>query len=175
MVPPADNLDPARPAGQGGFTLPEVALTLVIVGVGILGVVRLLAACTQQNRAAADATTAMFLANNVQEAMADLPFSDPSGSDTFGLEEGGQPLDAWDDIDDFNGYTAFPPMDGTRQTLAGMNRFSQRITVQRVDPQKLSLNAAGTDAARVTVRVFRHKSDGTVAELSRLTWVRVRT
>jgi Tfp pilus assembly protein PilV len=148
---------------------------MVIVGVGILATVQLLAACTQQNRAAADATTAMFLANNLQEAMADLPFSDPSGSATFGLEETGQPLIVWDDIDDFHGFLASPPVDGTRQPIAEMGRFSQRVTVQRVDPQKLSLDAAGTDAARVTVRVFRRSPDGTVAELSRLSWVRMRT
>ncbi len=117
-----------------GFTLVEVGLTMVIVGTGILAVVQLFAACTKQTREAADTTTAMFLANNVQEAIASLPFSDPSGSATFGLEETGQPIVLWDDIDDFNGYSATPPIDANRAPIANLGRFTQEITVQRVDP-----------------------------------------
>jgi prepilin-type N-terminal cleavage/methylation domain-containing protein len=174
MKPPPANPPAPAPASRRGFTLTEVSLTILIVGMSILGVVQLLAACTVQNRAAANATTAMFLGNNVQEAMADLPFADPSGSATFGLEEAGQPLVVWDDVDDFNGHTASPPMDATRRDIAELSNFRQQVTVQRVDPQKLSLDAAGTDAARVTVSVQQRGADGSWTELHRLTWVRVR-
>ena len=95
--------------------MPPIPLLVFVVGMGSLGAeiaaVRLLAACTQQNREAADMTTAMFLANNVQEAVSGLSFSDPSGSATFGLEETGQPVSLWDDVDDFDGYVASPPID----------------------------------------------------------------
>src|SRR5687768_17326410 len=87
-----------RRLDRGGYTLIETALATVIVGFGILAGLRLFAACTAQSREAAERTTAMFLASNVQEAMADLPFSDPSGSPTFGLEETGQPVRLWDDV-----------------------------------------------------------------------------
>lgn len=178
MIPPPGHPSAAAPARAArtrrGFTLPEVSLTILIVGMSILGVVQLLAACTVQNREAANVTTAMFLANNVQEAMADLPFSDPSGSATFGLEEDGQPIVVWDDVDDFNAHTASPPIDATRRNLPQLSDFRQRITVQRVDPHKLSLDAAGTDAARVIALVEKQGNDGSWRELHRLTWVRVR-
>jgi prepilin-type N-terminal cleavage/methylation domain-containing protein len=163
-----------RQSRSHGFTLIEVALTTVIVGTGILAGVQLLAACSQQNRAAAQATTAMLLANNVQEAIAHLPFSDPSGSTTFGLEEAGQPMTLWDDVDDFNGRTFSPPIDAALQPIPDLAKFSQQITVQRCDPQRLTLNAAGADAARVTVRVLFTRRDGTQEEIHQLTWVRVR-
>jgi prepilin-type N-terminal cleavage/methylation domain-containing protein len=157
-----------------GFTLIEAAMTAVIVGVGVLAAVELMAACSQQNRAAAESTTAMLLANNVQEAVAHLPFSDPSGSTTFGLEETGQPVSLWDDVDDFDGKTFCPPLDAGLLPLPDLAKYSQEITVKRCDPQKLTLDAAGADAARVTVRVLFTNRDGTKQELHRLTWVRVR-
>ena len=149
-------------------------MTTVIVGTGVLAAVQLMAVCSQQNRAAAASTNAMLLANNVQEAIASLPFSDPSGSTTFGLEETGQPVTLWDDIDDFDGKTFNPPLDAGLLPLPNMDKYSQEITVKRCDPQKLKLDAAGADAARVTVRVLFTHRDGTKEELHRLTWVRVR-
>lgn len=159
---------------QGGFTLIEAALTMVIVGTGVLAAVELTAACSRQNRGASQMTTAMLLANNVQEAVAHLAFSDPDGSNTFGLEETGQPVSVWDDVDDFNGRTFSPPVDANLQPIPSLSRFSQEITVTRSDPQKLSLAAAGADAARVTVRVIYARPDGTKEELHRLSWLRMR-
>jgi hypothetical protein len=172
-------LSVARPCPRlrrrgGGFTLAEVALTTVIVGTGILGLVELMAVCTRNNREASDSTTAMYLANNLQEAVAHLPFADPSGSATFGLEEAGQPAAVWDDVDDFNGFVASPPLDAALYPIPALANFRQEVTVQRVDPQRLTLVAAGTDAARVTVRVVYRNRDGSDTELHRLTWVRMR-
>jgi hypothetical protein len=149
-------------------------MTTVIVGTGILGAVQLMAVCTRQNRAASQSTTAMLLANNIQEAVAHLAFSDPDGAPTFGLEETGTAAKSWDDIDDFNGVTFSPPMTATLDPIPDLDRFTQEIAVKRCDPQKLTLDAAGADAARVTVRIWFKLPDGTKEEVHRLTWVRVR-
>ena len=148
QVASTSRLSATRAGKRRGFTLAEVALTTVIVGTGILAVVELMAVCTQQNREASDSTTAMYLANNVQEAIAHLPFSDPSGSATFGLEEAGQPSAVWDDVDDFNGFVASPPIDAALNPITALANFRQEVTVQRVDPQRMTIVAAGTDAAR---------------------------
>jgi Tfp pilus assembly protein PilV len=147
---------------------------MVIVGTGVLAAVELTAACSRQNRTAAEMTSAMLLANNIQEAVAHLAFSDPDGSNTFGLEETGQPVSVWDDVDDFNGKTFSPPVDANLQPIPALSRYSQEITVTRCDPQKLSLSAAGADAARVTVRVLYAQPDGSQEEVHRLSWLRMR-
>jgi hypothetical protein len=147
---------------------------MIIVGTGVLAAVELTAACSRQNVAASGMTTATLLANNIQEAIAHLAFSNPDGSNTFGLEEIGQPVSNWNDVDDFNGRTFSPPVDANLQPVAELDRYSQEITVTRCDPQKLSMAAAGADAARVTVRVVYTRSDGTREELHRLSWLRMR-
>ena len=90
-------------------------MATVIVGVGILATMSLFAACTQQNLTATRMTTAMELATNIQEAMANLAFADPiTGKTTFG-PEGGEKLSSFDDVDDFDGQTITPPIDALRR------------------------------------------------------------
>jgi hypothetical protein len=151
----------------------EAGLAVVILGTGILATVQLFAECTRQNNVAGDMTTAMFLANNVQEAMTGLPFSDPSGSGA-GLEEAGQPATLWDDLDDFNAYTAKPPIDAARAPLTDLANYSQVVTVTRVNPSQLSSAVAGGDAARVTVRVLYQPPGKPAGEVHRISWVRLR-
>jgi hypothetical protein len=162
---------------NGGFTLLEAALTTIIVGTGIVATMQLFAVCTLQNRSASHMTTAMFLANNIQETMADLPFSDPSGVG-FGLEEGGQPVSAYDDIDDFDAWDSADlagPIDASRSAMAELAQYEQRVAVDLVDPNRLSLDAAGTDAAKVTVRVmYRRTPESDAEEVHRISWIRVR-
>src|SRR5262245_53309678 len=105
---------PRRP---NAFTLIEVSLAMVIVGVGILAMMQLLAVCTTQNRAGAEITTATLLAENIRETMAGLPLTDPIfGHGTFGAESG-QSLAGFDDVDDFDGQTFNPPIDAFRQPV----------------------------------------------------------
>jgi len=153
-----------------GFTLIEASLAVTIVGTALLAVMQLFGVCTQQNRMGSSMTTALYLANNIQEAMADLPFNDPiSGKTTFGFETG-ETLASFDDVDDFNGFASTPPINSQRSAVAELSHYQQIVQVQAVDPNRLTLVATGTDAVRVTVRILH---DG--AEVYRTQWVRMRT
>jgi prepilin-type N-terminal cleavage/methylation domain-containing protein len=158
-----------------GFTLIEAALTIVIVGVGIVSIFELFASMTRQNVAAARATSAMFLANNVQEMMADLPFNDPSGAG-FGTEESGG-VKSFDDVDDFNGWNSNPgsPVDSLRNELPELKNFAQRVTVTHVSVDAPTSSQIGTEAARVTVRVFHGwTANDPGQELYKMSWIAMR-
>ena len=164
-----------RRARRRGFTLFEAALATVIVGLGVLGVMQLLAVTTAQNRGGNQLTTAMYLAQCIQEAMADLPFNDPSGAG-FGLEEQGGLL-TWNDIDDFHGFTTLgsSPIDARRQPLTGLDQYAQHVTVVEVSPNNLALALPGADAKRVTVVItYRRLPTDTPAEVYRTSWIRTR-
>lgn len=154
----------------------EVALTIVIVGVGIVSTFELFASLTRQNAAASRMTTAMFLANNIQEMMADLPFSDPSGSG-FGTEEAAAGVMAFDDVDDFDNWKSDPgaPISGQRVAIPELSNFAQRVTVTHVSVDAPTSNQIGTEAQRVTVRVYYGPTaDGPGAELYKLSWIVMR-
>lgn len=158
-----------------GFTLIEAALTIVIVGVGIVSTFELFASLTRQNAASARATTALFLANNVQEMLADLPFNDTSGAG-FGREETND-VKTFDDIDDFHGWNSDPgaPIDSLRNELADLKQYSQRVTVAHVSVDAPTSSQIGTEAARVTVRIFYGWTPTDPGlELYKLSWVAMR-
>lgn len=165
---------PRRP---NAFTLIEVSLAMVIVGVGIMAMMQLLAICTTQNRAGAEITIATLLAENVRETMAGLPLSDPIfGHATFGAESG-QSLAGYDDIDDFDGVTLNPPIDAFRQPVTELSHYTQIVSVSPVQPAQLSTavsKSTYTGAVRVRVRVmFRSDDSQPLEEVHQASWIRV--
>src|SRR4051794_6399136 len=60
---------PSRPLCRRGFTLIEAAIVTAIVGIGIVGVLELLCAGSMANMNSAQLTTAVYLANNIDEML----------------------------------------------------------------------------------------------------------
>lgn len=155
----------------------EAALTTIIVGVGIAASMSLFGACSMQNISASQSTTAMMLAGNIQEAMANLSFADPiTGTMTFG-PEGGETLASFDDVDDFDGQNLSPPIDSTRATIPDLSQYSQLISVTPVDPNNLTTTLPKTTTTRTAVRVqvrimFQLTPDSSAQELYRMDWVK---
>jgi type II secretory pathway pseudopilin PulG len=166
-----------RTRRRRGFTLVEAALTTVIVGLGVLATMSLFAACSQENMSASEMTTAMELATNIQEAMANMAFADPiKGTTNFGPETG-ETLSSYNDVDDFDGKTINPPIDSLRNSIPTMSQYSQVIAVDPVDPNQMSVTLPKTitnrTAVRVTVRILYTKvTGGGSEEVYRTTWVR---
>jgi prepilin-type N-terminal cleavage/methylation domain-containing protein len=167
-----------------GFTLIEASLATVIIGVGVLSMMQLFTACTRQNVAASNMTTAMLLAENIQETMAGVSFSDPAYGKTYFGPEPGQTLPSYDDIDDFDGKTFNPPIDSTRTAIPSLSQYSQVISVWPVYANQLSANSntaspdisqtTYTGAARVTVRILHAQNPAeTPTEVYRTSWIRV--
>jgi Tfp pilus assembly protein PilV len=179
MFRPTHNLRRTR-----GFTLIEASLATAIIGLGVLSMMELFAACTRQNGAAANLTTAMMLAENIQETMAGLSFSDPAYGKTYFGAEPGQTLGSFDDVDDFDRQTFTPPIDSTRAKITALSNYSQVVSVWPVWPNQLSANSDPaapnflqtnyTGAARVNVRILSKRGGvGTATEVYRTSWIRV--
>jgi len=166
-----------------GFTLIEASLATAIVGFGVMSMMQLFYAATRQNIVGSNVTTAMLLANNVQEAMANLTFNDPvTGRATFGRESGETTATQFDDIDDFDGVTFSPPVDSLLNELPDVSRFAQVVSVVPVYTNKLNSNngltleipkSTYTGAARVTVRIVHVADEATTGEIFRTSWIRV--
>ena len=122
-----------------GFTLIEAALVTVIIGVGVMGMLQLLAAGTMSNASNAELTTATNLAANVREATLRTSYDDI--------------------ITTFRNQTFSPPVDARLTAISGLDNWSQQVQVQYVDPFLLTLNVPDTQpekTARVTVTVNHH-------------------
>jgi hypothetical protein len=152
-------------------------MTTAIVGFGIMATMSLFAACAVQNATATHMSVAMMLANNVQEAMANLAFSDPiMGKSTFGAE-GGETLTNFDDVDDFDGQNFNPPIDGLRARVNDMSQYTQIVSVDPIDPNQLTLTLPKTITNRTVVRIrtrimYRRSPAEPQEEIYRTDWVR---
>lgn len=152
-----------KPRTRAGFTLLETALTLVILGVGVLAMVEAQSAFIQSNLWSSHAASGNFLAQEVREFTRSMSRHDPvRGLDednayAFGPEPGELTVDDLDDLDDLDGMRfgfggnmegpinaigeVIPEIniDGTINLDADgfpepMNGWAQTITVEKVEP-----------------------------------------
>jgi hypothetical protein len=161
-------------------------MVTVIVGVGVLAMLQLLAAGTVSNSDSAELTTAMTLANNIRELSLGLPLYDPqqdpsvaprvwnSKEASLALYDNVTDLDGavdtWNQpTDPATGYQKFsPPVDGTRQAIAGLGNWAQYVKVETVNPWNLHTvlpHDPDAEAARITVKVTRDE-----VEVYRTSW-----
>ncbi|TKJ34981.1 MAG: hypothetical protein CEE38_16100 [Planctomycetes bacterium B3_Pla] len=154
-----------------GFSLIEVLIAVVLVGIAIASLVASNIAFTKANAAGTELSTAEFLIEQIRELTTLLPVIDPeTGDDIFGPETG-ETLADYDDLDDFSGASFSPPIGADRIGLSGSAAYSQQVAVENVSASdfELVVGAHTSDFVRVTVKVFLN-----AREISSASWLRAR-
>ena len=156
---------------KNGFSIIEVLIAIMLVGLAIASLVAANSAFTKANGAGVDLSTSEFLLEQIKELTALLPVVDPNtGITTFGPETG-EALADYDDLDDFDDATFSPPIDTQRNTLNNFDTFSQQITVENVNPSDFEdvVTDHSTNFVRVTAKVFQGST-----EIISASWLRAR-
>jgi prepilin-type N-terminal cleavage/methylation domain-containing protein len=156
---------------SSGFTLIEVLIAVMLVGLAIAALMAANTALTNANGAGTDLSTAEFLISEIAELTALLPVVDPeNGTSTFGPETG-EALANYDDLDDFNGSVFSPPISSERNVINSASGFSQQITVNNVSASNFEQVVGNhtSDFVRITVRIFLN-----AREISSESWLRAR-
>ncbi|MBN1804196.1 MAG: prepilin-type N-terminal cleavage/methylation domain-containing protein [Sedimentisphaerales bacterium] len=156
---------------RDGFTLIEVLIAIMLIGVGILSLISANGAFTQANEAGIELSTAEFLIEQIRELTAVLPVIDPqSGTTTFG-PEASETLAVYDDLDDLNNANFSPPINVDRNVLNDLGAYTQQITVENVSPSNFEQVVAnhGSPFVRITAKVFFNAT-----EISSVRWLRCR-
>jgi hypothetical protein len=121
-------------------------LATIIVGVAFVAVLQLIATGTVVNVDAAELTTGVNLARNVRELALQTPYAQLSTR--------------------FNGATLQPPQDSRGVTLVGLDEWQQAITVQPVDPERLTANVVDSTPAAVRMTVNVRQNGESVCSLT---------
>lgn len=124
-----------------GFTLIEAAIVTAVVGIGVVSMVQLFAAGSMANLESTQLTTAVFLANNVNEMLQGKTYSTLKST-----------------YDNAN-YT--PAIDANGTSITGFSDWKQSISVKYVDRNRLTLVVPDTQVeptSRVTVTISHHNS-----------------
>jgi len=160
----------SRAIAANGFTLAEILVAVVIIGIAIAALVGANGAFTQVNGAAVDLSTAEFLIEEIRELTTALPVIDPdTGTDTFGPESGETTVADYDDLDDFDNAGFCPPVDVTGDPLTDFGSFTQQITVEYVKPSSLEEleDNPPSDFIRITVVIVQNNRP-----VSSASWIR---
>jgi len=134
----------------GGFSLIEVLIAAVLIGLAIAALLGASRSFTIANASGADLSTAEFLIEQIRERSALLSFDDLNGLAS------GSPFS--------------PPISADGNVLNDFADFTQQVTVQKVDKANFEQVVAGpSDFVRVTVRVLLNSR-----EISSVRWIRAR-
>jgi len=159
---------------KSGFTLIEVLIAILLIGMAVVSLVAANGAFTKANGAGTDLSTAEFLIEQIRELTMLLPVVDPetpeSGVDVFGPEPD-ETLVTYDDLNDFDGLTFSPPIDVDRNVLGNFTAFHQVVTVENVNASNFEQIVAdhASSFVRVSVSVFLNSK-----EISSTSWLRAR-
>ena len=136
----------SRAPAPNGFTLAEILVAVVIIGIAIAALVGANGAFTQVNGAAVDLSTAEFLIEEIRELTT---------------------MSAYDDLYDFD--TSFcPPVDVSGTELTDFSSFTQQVTVEYVDPSSLETTVPDDrDFIRITTTIVQNNRP-----ISSASWIR---
>ena len=161
-----------------GFSLIEVLIATVLVGMAIAALVAANGSFSMANVAGADLSTAEFLIEQIRELTTMLPVADPDTTawTNVGLETGESftDMNTFDDVDDwhnFNSASLGGPINAQRTVLTNLAAFSQQVTVQKINPSNFDqLDTTGnSNFIRITVSIFENGRPVTAAS-----WIRAR-
>lgn len=145
-----------------GFTLTEILVSIIVIGMGILALLASAASSTKINDSGKKLTTASFLAQEIREWTIKLPFSDQDAGDQDNPPgpDGSDPqyyVDDLDDLagDDLAGVTYSPPRNGQGSPITDMTDWSQFIELSWRDPDSLNtvVAAGASDVIYVQVTI----------------------
>ena len=159
-----------RVGGRAGFSLIEVLVAVILVGIAITALMVANGAFTQVNGAGIDLSTAEFLIEQLRERTAMLRVIDAdTGTTTFGPETGETTAAAYDDLDDFDDAAFCPPVDAEGMPLAEFASFTQYVEVENVEAASLGtvVDDGTTDFVRFTVTILQN-----TASISSANWIR---
>ncbi len=152
-----------------GFTLVEVLVAIMLLGVAIASLVATNISLTKANGAGADLSTAEFLVEQIRELSVMVAVVDPEDGSSFGAEEGS--LADYDDLDDFDGATFSPPIDAGREVLSNFAAFSQQVVIENVSGSNFDqvVGDHTSDFVRVSVTVSLNSEP-----INSACWIRAR-
>ena len=133
---------------KGGFTLIEVLVAIILVGLAIASLVSASVSHTAINGSGANLSTGEFLLQQAKDLTV---------------------LTEYDDLDSFDDAVYSPPKGADGQNLTGFNAFGQNIIVQNVSNTNFAQVVAdnSSDFVRITVTVTLNSKVITLAS-----WIR---
>ena len=149
---------------SGGLSLIEAVISMVIVATLMVMALSTLGTLARARQVQSAQCRAPALARRLMSEIFQTCYEEPDATPVFGPEspEAGYSRADYDDVDDYNGWSASPPRmkDGT--VVENLTGWTRSVTVQYVDPDSIG-TPTGSDYGlkRITVTVTDPRGDPT--------------
>jgi len=133
---------------KNGFTLIEILIAVILIGVAVVGLVASSISFTESNGFGTDFSTAEFLVQQIRELTAMTDYSD---------------------LFNYDGVSYNPPRGTNNEVLNDFSEFTQVVTVENVSDFDFEtiVTDYSSNFIRVTARVFLNSR-----ELCSASWIR---
>lgn len=151
-----------RSSLRRGFSLVEVAVSTLLVGVVLVGAMNLLGSVVRGRANMADRDRATLLAeellsevleNAYEDELKELGVFGPESEEVSGTRE------LFDDVDDFHSWDKTPPQYRNGDPMPNLANWRRKITVDYVDPNDLTTTAGNDQGVkRITIEVYNNST-----------------
>lgn len=141
-----------------GFTLVEAMMSMLVVSILLVGSMNAAGSAGMAQFKASERTTGRLLAAGLLNDILAMNYEDADTTPALGIESGESSASksAWDDVDDFNGWTESPPQNYNGTAMSNMTGWQRSVTVTRIAAADLTQSASETGAKLITVTVRRN-------------------
>ena len=138
------------------LSLAEAVVSIAIVGIMLVAALNTVGASQRTQKKMSDRSRGMLLAQDLMSEILRQSYEEPVDSATFGREpsEAAGSRAEFDDVDDYDGWSASPPETKDGTPLSGFDGWERSAAVAWVDAAEAALvQASDTGVKRITVSV----------------------
>ena len=147
MIATSRRFNPQR-SKRPAFSLLEVTISSMIVGVMLVAALNAVGAATTGRFRSAEQSQAQLLADALIAEVLELVYEEPVDPPVFGPEwdeELTATRAAFDDVDDYHGWSSKPPVDKDGTQLGNADNWTRSVVVNYASAANLAVNV-GTDS-----------------------------
>jgi prepilin-type N-terminal cleavage/methylation domain-containing protein len=149
------------------FSLIEVLVATAIMGGLLVAAMQTVGNSVRAERSTADSCHGLWLAQQLMAEVRAAKYGEPDETPAFGPEalETGGTRGAFDDVDDYDQWSASPPEDSDGTEIPDRVGWQRKVTVDYVNANDLSA-VVGVDQGVKRITVVVQRKGNTVAEVT---------
>jgi type II secretory pathway pseudopilin PulG len=157
-----DSVVAMRQPARRAFSMIEATIATLIVGGMLVAAITAVGGSARARQTMTDRELGALLAQQLMSEILPLAYEEPDEVIAFGREpsESAGSRAAYDDVDDYDGWSASPPQDKAGNDLPNLDGWKRSVTVELTSPDDMTQKAASDlGLKRITVTVSRNDVD----------------
>jgi type II secretory pathway pseudopilin PulG len=137
---------------SSGFTLVEAALSVAIIGILLVASTATFGSIARMRKVQIESRLAHEIGTQLMNEVMQCSFQQSGTGATWG-PSAGQQRSTFTVVDDYDGYSASPPLAQSGTALSGYTGWTESVAVAYADPTTLTTGSTATTLKEITVKI----------------------